>query len=103
VPVEELAGEALADLRHGFGELLYLARDASAELASLLDDLEQLPAQPVLAEHARLALARSREAASRLLGLRQQASAGGRDPVALIDELAGEKERLLRFLRAERT
>src|SRR2546423_561494 len=74
---EDLAREALADLRQDFGELLYLARDSAAELASLLDDLERLPAQPVLAEHARLALARSREAASRLLGLRQQASTGG--------------------------
>jgi cystathionine beta-lyase/cystathionine gamma-synthase len=103
VALEDHAREALTDLRHDFGELLYLARDAAAELASLLDDLDRVvPAQPAVAEHARLALARSREAASRLLGLRQQASAPDRDSLALIEELAGEREALLHFLRAER-
>jgi hypothetical protein len=32
--LSEHAAEALADLRQDFGELLYLARDAAAELAA---------------------------------------------------------------------
>lgn len=95
--------QALADLRQDFGELLYLARDAGAELASLIEDLDRIvPGQPVIEEQARLALARSREAASRLLGLRQQASTPGGGSLALVDELADERENMLRFLRAER-
>jgi cystathionine beta-lyase/cystathionine gamma-synthase len=95
--------QALADLRQDFGELLYLARDAGAELASLIEDLDRIvPGQPVIEEQARLALARSREAASRLLGLRQQASTPGGGSLALVDELAAERENMLRFLRAER-